>query len=187
MDYLQFRIKRAHLQMVAFGRKVFAPKIGEDGKVEDEGVEDMTPARFDLLFAVHGTPSRKNRTVTRGILGQGALREKLGLAKPTVSKMLKRLEELGLVRRERSTRDRRQNDVFLTKEGLRRIEKAFQIVFGKGVVRRKLQRIFTHSHRRLADVRLRIFKIFESVRMVAKHFHDTATLQYETPFPDWDH
>lgn len=183
MDYLQFEIKRAHLQMVSFGRRVFASKRRKDGTVE-EGIADMTPARFDLMYAVHGTPSRRLRGIMGGWIEQSKLRTKLGLSKPTVSKMLKRLEELGLVRREQ-LQDRRRKLVFLTEEGRRRIQSAFHIVFGKGVVRRKLQRMYGRSRRR-AVVRFWILGIFESVRRVAKHFGDTSTLRYETPFPECD-
>ena len=179
MDFLQFTIKRAHLKMVAFGRKLFEPNLEE----KREGVEDMTPARFDLLFAIRGARSR------RLSLEQRDLRTKLGLSKPTVSKMLTRLEQLGLVRRERCTHDRRQKTVFLTEEGLRRIKAAFHIVFGKGRVRRKVQRMFVGPRRRLArlaKVRRRIYEIYTTVRRVARHFGDATPLLYATSCPDED-
>jgi DNA-binding MarR family transcriptional regulator len=151
----------------------------------------MTPARFDLLFAVHGD-RRGGWSGVRGGVPQCALREMLGLAKMTVSKMLKRLEELGLVvRRLNEGRDRRMKIVSLTEEGLRRIRAAFQIVFGRGAVRKKVLRIYTgvgrdRARRRLTPLRRHVHGIFERVRLIAKHFGDTASLLYASPFPDDD-
>jgi DNA-binding MarR family transcriptional regulator len=190
MDYLQFQIKRAHLRMVAFGRYVFAPKRLADGSFDD-GVPDMTPARFDLLFAVHGD-RRGGWSSVRGGIPQCELRERLGLAKMTVSKMLKRLEELGLVvRRRNEGRDRRKKIVSLTEEGLRRIRAAFHRVFGKGAVRKKVLRIYTgvgrhRARRRLTPLRAKVYEIFERVRLIATHFGDTVNLLYASPFPDRD-
>jgi DNA-binding MarR family transcriptional regulator len=186
MDYLQFRVKRAHLQMVAHGRRVFAPRVRRDGRVE-EGVQDMTPARFDLLFALHGAPPPNYRYVA-GLRTQAQLIELLGLHKTTVSKMLTRLEELGLVVRRRGTahRDKRRVSVALTQEGLRRIQQAFRLVFGEGPVHRCVLRMFTAARKRLTNVRWRIYRFSAAVGTLGRHFGDTAILQYPTPFPEVD-
>jgi DNA-binding MarR family transcriptional regulator len=190
MDYLQFQLKRAHLRMVAFGRGVFAPRVRRDGR-EEPGVPDMTPARFDLLYALHGAPSHNRRQlggVLIGVRTQSQLRDALGVSKATVSKMLLRLEELGLVLRVGGLRDKRQNLILLTKEGLRRVRLAFEIVFTRGVVHRRLSRVCTPARRRLTQVRYWIYQVFESVRRIAEHFGDPTTLlHYENPFPDQDH
>jgi DNA-binding MarR family transcriptional regulator len=184
MDYVQAQIKRAHLRMVAFGRRAFAPKVEKDGRVVDEGVPDMTPARFDLMYAVHGHSSHH---IFRTGIPQEDLEETLGLHKTTVSKMLTRLEELGLVYRVRSGgRDKRKKFVLLTKEGRRRIRAAFDVVFNKGVVRRKLQLLFTRANRDLAQVRIQVFNIFVTARMVAEHFGATTKALYVTAFPEYD-
>jgi len=139
MDYFQFNAKRLHLNMVAFGRRVFWPVTDAKGNVLKEGVPEMTPARFDLLFAVHG-PTRRH-TFRFGI-AQAALRTELGLSRPTISKMLKRLEELGLVWREPCCNDRRGKWVCLTEEGRERIRAAMAIAFGKKPVAKKLQALY---------------------------------------------
>jgi DNA-binding MarR family transcriptional regulator len=88
----------------------------------------LTAARFDLLYAL---PRRKQR-FRRGIW-QSLLRRKLGVSRPTISRMLASLEELGLVRREREALglDRRQVLVELTDRGRELIRVAAK-VFIKG-------------------------------------------------------
>jgi DNA-binding MarR family transcriptional regulator len=58
----------------------------------------MTPARYDLLSLVYGVrrEPRGGEAPVR-VQTQVAIRRALDLAAATVSKMLKRLEELGLV------------------------------------------------------------------------------------------
>ena len=69
----------------------------------------MTPARLDLMFFVH----------TQSGLGiaQRDLRRGLGVSAPTVSRMLRSLETLGLVVRTPVSVDRRQRWVQLTALG----------------------------------------------------------------------
>ncbi len=62
------------------------------------GAFGVTPARFDLMFAL-----REN-----GWHLQSELRRILGVAGPTVSRMVKSLEKLGLVLKERAVHDRRE-------------------------------------------------------------------------------
>jgi DNA-binding MarR family transcriptional regulator len=76
MHPLAFLHKRTHLCAVARGREMFAR------------IEDMTPARFDFLYIVF-----------RGHHFECGIRKRLGLARQTVWKMSKRLEELGLITR----------------------------------------------------------------------------------------
>jgi DNA-binding MarR family transcriptional regulator len=72
----------------------------------------LTSARFDLLYALPHGRDRFCRTMR-----QSALRGKLGVSRPTVSRMLASLEELKLVRRTRDRFDRRQLVVELTHRG----------------------------------------------------------------------
>jgi DNA-binding MarR family transcriptional regulator len=74
--------------------------------------QGLTAARFDMLFSIWRHPHG---------LFQRALRGQLGVSAPTISRMLRSLEQLGLVRRTRSTADRRQLHVSLTAEGNARI------------------------------------------------------------------
>ena len=59
----------------------------------------LTAARFDLLYVA--------REYRRNGVRQSTIRRELGVTAPTVSRMVSSLEALGLIRRERSTRDRR--------------------------------------------------------------------------------
>src|SRR6185437_11659907 len=68
---------------------------------------------FDLLFAVHAHNGRR--------MFQRELQRVLGVCRATVSRMLGSLEELGMVRRITSDRDRRRKLVELTKPGRSRV------------------------------------------------------------------
>ena len=66
----------------------------------------VTPARFDLMRILYGS-----RTFS---MSQSFLRAQLGVARATISKMLKALEKLGLVERKTDEFDRRTKRVTLT-------------------------------------------------------------------------
>jgi DNA-binding MarR family transcriptional regulator len=68
----------------------------------------LTPARFDMLRIVHLRPDG---------IPQSTLRWLLGVSAPTVSRMLKSLQELGFVERERDVADGRCVNVRLTPRG----------------------------------------------------------------------
>ena len=93
MDDLLFAYKRVHLAgnrnamklLLAFG---------------------VTPARFDLMRILYG-----NRTFS---MRQSWLRGELGVARATLSRMLKALERLGLVERKTDDWDRRTKKVTLS-------------------------------------------------------------------------
>jgi DNA-binding MarR family transcriptional regulator len=92
----------------------------------------LTAARFDLLYALPG-PRRGKRRGT----WQSLLRRKLGVSRPTVSRMLGSLEELGLVSRTREQvgLDRRQVLVALTDAGHALLRKATRLFLRSGLVR----------------------------------------------------
>jgi DNA-binding MarR family transcriptional regulator len=84
----------------------------------------LTAARFDLLYIVlkeRGLPQRE-------------LQRALGVAAPTVSRMLASLEELGLVAREVAEDDCRQRYVELTKLGRRSVVRAARALIHSGAV-----------------------------------------------------
>ena len=86
----------------------------------------LTAARFDLLYALHDPgPWPIGET-------QCNLRRKLGVSRTTTSRMLRSLEELGLVTRKRYGGDRRTLSVSLTAEGLRRIRVAIKRLIRSG-------------------------------------------------------
>jgi DNA-binding MarR family transcriptional regulator len=92
----------------------------------------LTSARFDLLFVLSSSCGESAR--------QSKLRKELGVTAPTVSRMVKSLEALGLVRTERDPFDRRQRIVELTKTGLARIRAAIACFIGGRIPRKILDR-----------------------------------------------
>ena len=104
MNQIFFGLKRAHHGVLRITR----PGLARFG---------LTPARFDLLYALHDREWGVSQRSLRGILGVSA---------PTVCRMLRSLEELGLIRRELEYGCRRRLNVRLTEEGRRRIRTAIR-------------------------------------------------------------
>jgi len=79
----------------------------------------LTPQRYLLLLMIKGSPSgRETSTVTE-------LAERLQLAQSTVTELVSRAEEIGLLEREQSDSDGRVTNLRLTPEGERRLMLAF--------------------------------------------------------------
>ena len=79
----------------------------------------LTPQRYLLLLMIKGAPGGEQRsTVTE-------LSERLQLAQSTVTELVGRAEEAGLVRREPSGVDGRVAHLSLTPEGEQRLSRAF--------------------------------------------------------------
>jgi len=79
----------------------------------------LTPQRYLLLLMVKGAPDGSERsTVTQ-------LAERMQLAQSTVTELVSRAEEAGLIGREQSRDDARVAHLRLTAEGERRLELAF--------------------------------------------------------------
>lgn len=79
----------------------------------------LTPQRYLLLLMIKGAPDHSEQsTVTE-------LSERLQLAQSTVTELVRRAEETGLVERERSDLDGRIAHLRLTAEGERRLAKSF--------------------------------------------------------------
>ena len=93
MDDLLFAFKRVHL-------------AGNRNALKLLAAFGVTPARFDLMRVLYG-----NRTFS---MQQSWLRGELGVARATLSKMLKALEKAGLVERKPDEFDRRTKRVTLT-------------------------------------------------------------------------
>ena len=81
-----FLMKRGHLTSLRYARRILKPH------------PPLTPARLDLMTAVARAPS--------GFIRQAVLTRNLGLHHSTVSKMLKRLDELDLEIGRASCRER---------------------------------------------------------------------------------
>jgi len=79
----------------------------------------LTPQRYLLLLMIKGSKSGDEQsTVTE-------LSERLQLAQSTVTELVRRAEEAGLIERERSSSDARVAHLRLSSEGERRLNKAF--------------------------------------------------------------
>jgi DNA-binding MarR family transcriptional regulator len=102
MNTTFFGLKRAFHGTLRLTRRAFA-RLG------------LTAARFDLLYILlkHGR-----------FMVQRDLREALGVAGPTLSRMLASLEELGLLRRQPLEEDLRQRIITLTALGRQCIQRA---------------------------------------------------------------
>jgi DNA-binding MarR family transcriptional regulator len=83
----------------------------------------LTAARFDMLTAIREHPYSAL---------QSSLRRVLGVTAPTVSRMLRSLEKLGLIERTRCEVDRRQRQVTLTAAGLKSLRRATAAFIGSG-------------------------------------------------------
>ena len=95
----------------------------------------LTPQRYLLLLMIKGaSDGSEQSTVT-------ALAERLQLAQSTVTELVSRAEEAGLIEREQSQTDARVAHLGLTQEGERRLMLAFT---GLAAERANLREAFTH-------------------------------------------
>jgi DNA-binding MarR family transcriptional regulator len=95
----------------------------------------LTPQRYLLLLMVKGAPDGSEQsTVTE-------LADRLQLAQSTVTELVRRAEEAGLVGREQSATDGRVAHLHLTEEGERRLMAAFTEL---DTERRQLREAFAH-------------------------------------------
>src|SRR2546429_8185531 len=95
----------------------------------------LTPQRYLLLLMVKGAEDGSGRsTVTE-------LAERLQLAQSTVTELVRRAEEVGLVARETSALDGRVAHLRLTEEGERRLARSFSSIAGE---RDALRATFAH-------------------------------------------
>lgn len=121
MDALMFGVKRAHWSMV----KTFGAALDQDC--------GMTPARFDALYVVFYSGGKRLSTT------QQALRRMLGIARSTMSRMLRSLAQLGLVALSEEPRGRTRI-VELTARGVAIVKRVMRRFVRSGVVARLLDR-----------------------------------------------
>src|SRR5436305_1222750 len=95
----------------------------------------LTPQRHLLLLMIQGAPDGSGRsTVTE-------LSERLQLAQSTVTELVRRAEEAGLIERERSSADGRVAYLSLTAEGERRLDRTHTSLADE---RERLRQAFEH-------------------------------------------
>jgi DNA-binding MarR family transcriptional regulator len=165
MHAVTFQIKRAHWSGVAFGKKALAKKL-----------PTMTPARFDLLYAIRQSHSVGQPSAC--FIYQDELRGQLGLHASTVSKLIKRLVELGWVtNKDKPLDDRRTRVVRLTREGLAKIDRAIRILFRQRIHLKHFEDLFRGWN---PDIHVleAIDDFWTTIDEVARKFGDTSTLRY---------
>jgi len=156
MHPLMFQFKRAHLRALA-GARALSHKTG------------LTPARHDLLRCVQsfGIPYVEGEFEEY----QSRLWRALGISRTSASKMVRRLIELGLAQRRRAPRDRRTFLVSLTKEGKRRMRRAFLILLRRQPLQRRFERAFGE---RTWSAYHAVRNLTFAVERVARHLRDSC-------------
>jgi DNA-binding MarR family transcriptional regulator len=79
----------------------------------------LTPQRYLLLLMIKGAPDGSERATVTDLV------DRLGLAQSTVTELVNRAEEVGLIEREPSEQDGRVAHLLLTAEGERRLAASF--------------------------------------------------------------
>ena len=181
MHAISYQLKRAHLSAVAIGRKIL--RGTKDPRDPDyDGVPDMTPARFDILYLVLGRRAR-GMAAPRSI-EMAELRRKLGLARATISKAVKRLAQLGLVTCGlRPGGSQRNKVVFLTDEGVARIERALHVVYTGRALARHYRRFvaknsFTKPRSFAWLVAEELDRVWYELQALARHHFDRSEVLY---------
>ncbi len=181
MDQTFFGLKRAFHGVLRIGR----PPLKGFG---------LTPARFDLLFAL--TDACK----TLKGMWQSELARVLGVTRATTSRMLISLQDLGLVERKFSEKDRRQLDVTLTEMGWSRVRLAYDWLCKSQWALDQLAGCFTGGKRNpfkryefldtpnlmelTPAMEAQMISLDDSLDKIRKVFEDVATLVYPIPEED---
>jgi DNA-binding MarR family transcriptional regulator len=95
----------------------------------------LTPQRYLLLLMIKGAPDGSEQSTVTD------LAERLQLAQSSVTELVRRAEEVGLIEREASTADGRVAHLRLTAEGERRLARSFTSLAAE---REELRRAFAH-------------------------------------------
>jgi DNA-binding MarR family transcriptional regulator len=133
----------------------------------------LTAARYDLLYAICGGAPETNECGVE----QSELPGMLGVHKSVVSRMLRSLEQLGLVSRERCYGDRRRLSVELTNAGVARLADAIRCL--ERASRRLLCMAICFGRWRDPDERFRHMEAYESyLRVIRRDYGDAAWLAY---------
>ncbi|MEO8877386.1 MAG: MarR family winged helix-turn-helix transcriptional regulator [Polyangiaceae bacterium] len=161
MHFVAFRLKRAHHASLRIARQI-ASRCA------------LTPARFDLLYALwnHYFDS----------MSQMALRKILGVARSTVSRMLKSLEDLGIIQRSSDNHDRRTRQVGMTEAGRRQFLELLEMV--RGWEEMDLAYDVAFGWPKDNDTFVHIDELFWTLKTIAEEFGDTGAIWYPTGNPE---
>jgi len=163
MHFLAFQFKRAHYTALRVSRPI-AAKFG------------LTPARFDMLYAIRYERRQSQAQVARV----------LGVSGVTVSRMLRKLEELGLVRRHTNQwSDRRTKSPRLTRLGRRRFFLTLDVLKAKLLQRTFMRASEASSSKPLGDAAfMAVDEMRSSISGMMKCLGDRAAIHYPTWHPD---
>lgn len=114
MHAILFSTKRTFHKATWFGRYL----------LKDYG---LTPSRFDILYILQSFKELP-------CVWQSRIREILGIARTTLSRMIKALLERGFIKRQRSTIDQRQFEISLTNYGRKTIGHAIRKIIQSGIM-----------------------------------------------------
>jgi DNA-binding MarR family transcriptional regulator len=156
-----FSVKRAFLRTVSFGRQALEP-FG------------LTPARFDLMFLLRDNPYRP----------QAELWRILGLHPSTVSKMLKRLEDLNLVWRGFDNEDGRRTRCSLSPDGEKALEAAIAELVANGAIEAFVAASIG-GNRLECKRSVAVLNLQEGLLRLRRHFLDSARLLNVFDPADW--
>ena len=135
----------------------------------------LTSARYDMLYAIFGSVPKVDRDGCLTL--QSDLPRKLGVHKSVVSRMLRSLEQVGLVARGRSFADGRKRRVWLTEAGLDRLRDATRCLARAS--RRLLCMAICFGRDRDSDERFLHLSGYDSyLNALRRQFGDTAWLGY---------
>jgi DNA-binding MarR family transcriptional regulator len=135
----------------------------------------LTAARYDMLYAICGGDLGPDEPDS--IVEQSELPGELGVHKSVVSRMLRSLEQIGLVSRRRCEGDRRQVWVELTEAGLARLRDAAQCLARASV--RLLCMAICFGRWRDPHERFRHMSAYESyLGVIRMKYGDCASLAY---------
>jgi DNA-binding MarR family transcriptional regulator len=132
----------------------------------------LTPARFDMLYVLYALMDHR--------ASQSAIRRVLGVTAPTVSRMLRSLQALGLVQRERCSIDGRERVVELTDAGLRSMQAAHDGLVASGAAQLALDCALAfprqHDDRACRRATRTLDWFLDRIRL---QFRDSAFLSYK--------
>ena len=167
MHSISFLLKRCHLRVTAFAKEAV------------RAVKGMTPARFDVLcFARQRWIQFDPGPLARGLTTQRAITKALGLHPSTVSKLLKRLEQMGWITRCPDYSDRRVKAVELTKLGVRKIWEAMRRVFRGRLLLKPFERI-ARELQPTRHVLETLDHLFDTLELIADSFYDSSSFYYD--------
>lgn len=157
MDKIFFGLKRAYYGTLRVTRRPLASM-------------ELTAARFDLLYILEKAG---------GQMPQRAIQRALGVARSTVSRMLRSLEDLGLVEREILLEDQRCMWVELTNSGRRSVLAAARLLIRTGRVKTAVEGALCPSGRENESACLLARGACDrTLRRFRYAYGDVATLEY---------